>query len=96
MVHHIRKKATPQKKQEINKNKEDTDSCKLTACGCRGACISKNDYMKGRGFNESNKDENETKQNKTKNVTAEKGNIASANKKTPGGYKFAPLVVYEL
>ena len=26
-----------------NKTKEDVDSCWLTACGCRGACITRND-----------------------------------------------------
>ena len=32
------------------------DGFQLTAaCGCRGACISKNDWTKGRGFNESEK-----------------------------------------
>ena len=36
--------------------KEDTtDSCYLTAYGCRGACMSKNDRTKGRGFNEKRK-----------------------------------------
>ena len=34
-------------KNDISKDtrtKEDTDSCWVTACGCRGAYISKNDY----------------------------------------------------
>ena len=57
-------------------------------CGCRGACISKDDWTKGRGFNESIK--TKMKHNKT-NVTPEKDVIASANQ-TPGGCKFAPLV----
>ena len=56
--------------------------------GYRGACISKDDQTKGRGFNESIK--TKTKQNKT-NATLEKDVMTSANQ-TPGGYKFAPLV----
>ena len=58
-------------------------------CGYRGACISKDDWTKSRGFNESIK--TKTKQNKT-NVTPEKDAMTSSNQ-TPGGYKFAPLVV---
>ena len=57
-------------------------------CGYRGACISKDDWPKSRGFNKSIK--TKTKQNKT-NVTPEKDAMASANQ-TPGGWKFAPLV----
>ena len=49
---------------------------------------SKNDWTKGRGFNESIK--TKTKQNKT-NVRPEKDVTTPANQ-TPGGYKFAPLV----
>ena len=57
-------------------------------CGYRGACISKDDRTKGRGFNESMK--TKTKQNKT-NVKSEEDVMTSANQ-TPIGYKFAPLV----
>ena len=32
-------------------------------CGCRGACISKNDGTKGRGFSESKKKEKRNKTN---------------------------------
>ena len=56
----------------------------------RNACISKNDWTKGRGFNESINTKNEAKQNKT-NVTPEKDVMTSENR-TPGGCKFAPLV----
>ena len=66
-----------------NKQKE-----KRNTCGYRGACVSKEDWTKGRGFNE--RITTKTKQNKTK-VTPKKGVMASANQ-TPGGYKFAPLV----
>ena len=58
------------------------------ACGYRGACISKDDSTKGRGFNESIK--TKTKQDKT-NVRPDKDVMTSANQ-TPGGHKFAPLV----
>ena len=57
--------------------------------GYRGACISKNDWTKDRGFNEESI-KTKTKQNKT-NVTPEKYTMTSANQ-TPGGYKFAPFV----
>ena len=57
-------------------------------CGYRGACISKDDWTKGLGFNESIK--TKTTRNKTK-VTPEKDVMTSANQ-TPRGYKFAPLV----
>ena len=66
-------------------------------CGYWGACMSKDDSRKGRGFNESI--EAKTKQNKTnkskhstRERTPEKDTMASANQ-TPRGYKFAPLVV---
>ena len=61
---------------------------KTKTCDYRGACISKDDWTKGRGSNESIK--TKAKQNKT-NVTPEKYVMTSANQ-TPGGHKFAPLV----
>ena len=68
-------------KRHLQKKKRNT-------CGYRGACISKDDRTKGRGFNDSIK--TKTKQKKT-NVTPEKDVMTSA-KQTPGGPKFAPLV----
>ena len=38
-----------QNKKETNKNKKDADSCYVTACGCRGACISKNEERLNEG-----------------------------------------------
>ena len=70
-------------KSDVSKKK------KRNTCGYRGACISKDDWTKGRGFNESMK--TKTKQNKKTNVTPEKDVMTSANQ-TPGGHKFAPLV----
>ena len=58
------------KKQKRNKTKEYIDNCYLSARGCRGACISKNDWTKGRGVNESKKrrKRNKTKQRNQKNA----------------------------
>ena len=84
------KKAMGQKllgKSDISKYKQKEKKERNT-CGYRGVCISKDDWTKGRGFNESMK--TKTKQNKT-NITPEKDVMASANQ-TPGGYKFTPLV----
>ena len=55
-------------KGDISKNR------KRNTCGYRGACISKDDGTKGRGFNESIK--TKTKQNKT-NLTPEKDGMIS-------------------
>ena len=74
-------KKNTRKKWHLQKRQRNT-------CGYRGACISKDDWTKGRGFNESIK--TKMKQNKT-NVTPEKNVMTSANQ-TPGGHKFAPLV----
>ena len=57
--------------------------------GYRGACISKDDWTKGFGFNESiiRRKRGKTKQT----IKPEKDVVTSANQ-TPGGYKFTPLV----
>ena len=64
------------------KTKKDAEGCSVTLCGCRGACISRNDWTKGRDFNEEII-KAKTKQNKT-NVTPKKDNITSVNQ-TPRG-----------
>ena len=61
----------------------NTRKKKRNTCGYRGACISKDDWTRGRGFNESITTKIEAKQSKT-NVTPEKDAMTSANQ-TPGG-----------
>ena len=53
MWYKISGKATSSKKKKETKAKKDADSCQVSARGCRGACVSKNDCTKVRGFNES-------------------------------------------
>ena len=60
------------------------DSCQVTACGCRSACISKNEERLNEGprlLQSKQKDENETKQ--TRSTVLAKDDLTSANQ-TPG------------
>ena len=44
-------------KRNGNGDNSDTSKKNTAACGCRDACLSKNDRMKGRRFHEGKKDE---------------------------------------
>ena len=57
---------------------------------------SKNDWMKGRGFKENRKDENETKRKRNAKERRDGIGKFKTKQKTPGGYKFAPLVANQL
>ena len=72
------------------RHKQEGKKIERNTCGYRGACISKDDWTKGSGFNESIKDEIEAKQNKRNHQRKTSWHLSAIQ--TPGGYKFAPLV----
>ena len=76
-------------KRHLQKNKMKKERKKETHVATGAPACRRTIERRGRGFNESMK--TKTKQNKT-NVTPEKDVMTSAGQ-TPGGYKFAPLVV---
>ena len=69
MVQKYSERATSSKKREKGRN----------TCGCRGACISKNDLTKGRGFSERKRQKRKTKQNKRNTTRGGRHNICKSN-----------------